>query len=45
MCWIAPGTWTCAKGAYSEPTAEHALALALAGRRPLLGTVDLDAGY
>ncbi len=28
-------TWTCAKGAYSEPTAEHALALALAGLRQL----------
>ena len=28
-------TWTCAKGAYSEPTAEHALALALAGLRLL----------
>jgi phosphoglycerate dehydrogenase-like enzyme len=28
-------TWTCAKGAYSEPTAEHALALALAGLRRL----------
>lgn len=26
-------TWTCAKGAYAEPTAEHALALALAGLR------------
>lgn len=28
-------TWTCAKGAYSEPVAEHALALALAGLRQL----------
>ncbi len=28
-------TWTCAKGAYSEPTAEHALALVLAGLRRL----------
>ena len=28
-------TWTCAKGAYAEPTAEHALALALAGLRGL----------
>ena len=28
-------TWTCAKGAYSEPVAEHALALALAGMRRL----------
>ena len=28
-------TWTCAKGAYAEPTAEHALALVLAGLRQL----------
>ena len=28
-------TWTCAKGVYAEPTAEHALALALAGLRGL----------
>lgn len=28
-------TWTCAKGVYSEPTAEHALTLALAGLRHL----------
>jgi len=28
-------TWTCAKGAYSEPVAEHALALGLAGLRRL----------
>jgi len=28
-------TWTCAKGAYSEPVAEHALVLALAGLREL----------
>ncbi|MBW3651908.1 MAG: D-isomer specific 2-hydroxyacid dehydrogenase family protein [Actinobacteria bacterium] len=27
--------WTCAKGAYAEPVAEHALALALAGLRNL----------
>jgi phosphoglycerate dehydrogenase-like enzyme len=27
--------WTCAKGAYGEPVAEHALALALAGLRQL----------
>lgn len=27
--------WTCAKGVYSEPVAEHALTLALAGRRCL----------
>jgi phosphoglycerate dehydrogenase-like enzyme len=26
-------TWTCGKGVYAEPVAEHALALALAGRR------------
>jgi phosphoglycerate dehydrogenase-like enzyme len=26
-------TWTCAKGAYAEPVAEHALTLALAGLR------------
>ncbi len=28
-------TWTCAKGAYAEPVAEHALMLALAGLRSL----------
>lgn len=28
-------TWTCAKGVYAEPVAEHALALALAGLRHL----------
>jgi phosphoglycerate dehydrogenase-like enzyme len=28
-------TWTCAKGSYAEPVAEHALALALAGLRVL----------
>lgn len=28
-------TWTCAKGAYAEPVAEHALALSLAGLRHL----------
>jgi phosphoglycerate dehydrogenase-like enzyme len=28
-------TWTCAKGSYAEPVAEHALALALAGMRDL----------
>jgi phosphoglycerate dehydrogenase-like enzyme len=28
-------TWTCAKGAYAEPTAEHAMALLLAGLRRL----------
>ncbi|HVM28760.1 MAG TPA: NAD(P)-dependent oxidoreductase [Mycobacteriales bacterium] len=31
----ADRTWTCAKGVYSEPVAEHALALALAGLRSL----------
>jgi phosphoglycerate dehydrogenase-like enzyme len=30
-------TWTCGKGVYAEPVAEHALALALAGRRNLDG--------
>ena len=30
-------TWTCAKGIYAEPVAEHALALALAGLRNLNG--------
>lgn len=30
-------TWTCAKGVYSEPVAEHALALILAGLRGLPG--------
>jgi len=29
----AERTWTCGKGVYAEPVAEHALALALAGRR------------
>ncbi len=28
-------TWTCAKGSYSRPVAEHALCLALAGLRQL----------
>ena len=33
---LDPGrTWTSAKGAYAEPVAEHALALALAGLRLL----------
>jgi phosphoglycerate dehydrogenase-like enzyme len=33
---FSPGiTWTCAKGVYSRPVAEHALALALAGLRRL----------
>lgn len=33
---LDPGrTWTCGKGVYAEPVAEHALALALAGLRDL----------
>ncbi len=33
---LVPGpVWTCAKGVYSEPVAEHALGLALAGLRGL----------
>jgi phosphoglycerate dehydrogenase-like enzyme len=31
----ADRVWTCAKGVYAEPVAEHVLALALAGRRSL----------
>src|SRR6266545_476701 len=31
----ADRVWTCGKGVYAEPVAEHALALALAGRRKL----------
>jgi phosphoglycerate dehydrogenase-like enzyme len=31
----AERTWTCGKGVYAEPVAEHALALALAGMRSL----------
>jgi phosphoglycerate dehydrogenase-like enzyme len=31
----ADRVWTCGKGVYAEPVAEHALALALAGRRGL----------
>jgi phosphoglycerate dehydrogenase-like enzyme len=31
----AERTWTCAKGVYAEPVAEHALALALAGLRQI----------
>jgi phosphoglycerate dehydrogenase-like enzyme len=30
-------TWTCGKGVYAEPVAEHALALALAGLRGIAG--------
>src|SRR3974390_395635 len=33
-------TWTCAKGSYAEPVAEHALALALAGLRRLPARVE-----
>ena len=33
-------TWTCAKGTYAEPVAEHALTLALAGLRGLRGRVE-----
>jgi phosphoglycerate dehydrogenase-like enzyme len=33
----ADRTWTCGKGVYAEPVAEHALALALAGLRQLAG--------
>ena len=32
----ADRTWTCGKGVYAEPVAEHALALALAGLRHLV---------
>lgn len=35
-------TWTCAKGIYSEPVAEHALALALAGFRGLGAYARVD---
>lgn len=31
----ADRTWTCGKGVYADPVAEHALTLALAGRRAL----------
>jgi phosphoglycerate dehydrogenase-like enzyme len=33
-------TWTCAKGAYAEPVAEHALMLALAGLRFLRRRIE-----
>lgn len=36
-------TWTCAKGVYAEPTAEHALALALAGLRQLPARARADS--
>jgi len=35
-------TWTCGKGVYAEPVAEHALALALAGFRELPSRVVAD---
>jgi phosphoglycerate dehydrogenase-like enzyme len=35
-------TWTCGKGVYAEPVAEHALALALAGLRHLAGYARAD---
>jgi phosphoglycerate dehydrogenase-like enzyme len=35
--------WTCAKGSYAEPVAEHALALALAGLRSLRQRVEARA--
>ncbi len=36
-------TWTCAKGSYAEPVAEHALALSLAGLRRLPERVRADS--
>jgi phosphoglycerate dehydrogenase-like enzyme len=36
-------TWTCGKGIYAEPVAEHALALALAGLRHLGAYARADA--
>ena len=36
-------TWTCAKGVYAEPTAEHALALTLAGLRRLPARARADS--
>ena len=35
-------TWTCGKGVYAEPVAEHALALALAGLRQLPARIAAD---
>lgn len=35
--------WTCAKGSYAEPVAEHALMLALAGLRKLPERIRADA--
>ncbi|MEX2292202.1 MAG: D-isomer specific 2-hydroxyacid dehydrogenase family protein [Acidimicrobiales bacterium] len=34
--------WTCGKGIYAEPVAEHALALALAGRRQIAAYARAD---
>jgi phosphoglycerate dehydrogenase-like enzyme len=39
----AQRTWTCGKGVYAEPVAEHALALALAGLRDLPERVRADS--
>jgi phosphoglycerate dehydrogenase-like enzyme len=36
-------TWTCAKGAYAEPVAEHALMLALAGLRNLPERIEAQS--
>ncbi len=36
----ASRTWTCAKGSYAEPVAEHALALTLAGLRHLPARIE-----
>jgi phosphoglycerate dehydrogenase-like enzyme len=36
-------TWTCGKGVYAEPVAEHAMLLALAGLRDLPQRVDATA--
>ncbi len=38
-------TWTCAKGAYADPCAEHALALALAGMRDVVGSARADGWH
>lgn len=35
--------WTCGKGVYAEPVAEHAVALALAGLRHVAGYARLDS--
>jgi phosphoglycerate dehydrogenase-like enzyme len=36
-------TWTCGKGVYAEPVAEHALGLAIAGLRDLPGRIRATA--